>query len=193
MLRRIPLDSGWQFKQSTALADGCASEFLPVGQFPTVSHLDLLHHGLIPDPYLDLNELDCLWVNDADWTYRTSSVGPIKVGRAEHVWLVFEGLDTVVDVYLDNEHILFANNMHIPYRVDVTKLLADRDEPSCLELRFKNAPAYARSEQKRMALQGKAAHVYKRYAGKEERFFIRKAQYHWGEVVKRPSKSVLVN
>jgi beta-mannosidase len=65
-LTRIPLDNGWQFKQSTDLNNGTAKDWLPVGQFPTVAHIDLLHHGLIKDPYIDTNELDSLWVNDAD-------------------------------------------------------------------------------------------------------------------------------
>lgn len=70
-LSRKALDKGWQFKQATSLNNGTASEFLPVAQFPTVSYIDLLHHKLIPDPYVDMNELDTLWVNDANWTYQT--------------------------------------------------------------------------------------------------------------------------
>ena len=60
-LKRSPLNTGWHFKQTTSLGDGAASSFLPVSQFPTVAHIDLLHHGLIKDPYIDCNELDTLW------------------------------------------------------------------------------------------------------------------------------------
>jgi beta-mannosidase len=60
-LTKIPLNKGWQFKQTTSLNNGTASEFLAVSQFPTVAHIDLLHHGLIKDPYVDCNELEALW------------------------------------------------------------------------------------------------------------------------------------
>lgn len=75
-VKRVSLDKGWEFKQATDLNNGTAKDYLPVSQFPTVAHLDLLHHKLIPDPYIDTNELDVLWVNDADWTYRTSFPSP---------------------------------------------------------------------------------------------------------------------
>jgi beta-mannosidase len=70
-LKRSAVNRGWEFKQSSSLNNGTASSWLPISQFPTVAHIDLLHHKLIPDPYIDMNELNTLWVNDADWTYRT--------------------------------------------------------------------------------------------------------------------------
>ena len=69
--KRIALDKNWKFKQATSLNNSTATEFHSVAQFPTVSHIDLLHHGFIKDPYIDMNELESLWVNDADWTYQT--------------------------------------------------------------------------------------------------------------------------
>lgn len=86
-LEKVLLNKGWEFKQATTLNNSTASEFLPVAQFPTVAHLDLLHHGLIKDPYIDMNELESLWVNDADWTYRTTFPSPkIREGKqaSEH-------------------------------------------------------------------------------------------------------------
>src|SRR5687767_14975496 len=119
MVRRIDIEQGWEFKQASSLNNGTASTYLPVGQFPTVAHIDLLFQKLIPDPYIDINELKCLWVNDADWTYRTQKIDPVDIGPSERAILVFEGLDTIVDVYLNDIHILFSNNMHITHRIDV--------------------------------------------------------------------------
>ena len=36
---------------------------------PGCVHTDLMAAGLIPDPYLDLNETLTAWVSQADWTY----------------------------------------------------------------------------------------------------------------------------
>ncbi|CAJ0553188.1 Ff.00g117000.m01.CDS01 [Fusarium sp. VM40] len=179
MVRRIGIEQGWEFKQASSLNNGTAATYLPVGQFPTVAHIDLLFHKLIPDPYIDINELKCLWVNDADWTYRTQKIDPVDVGPSERVILVFEGLDTVVDVYLNDEHILYSNNMHITHRVDVTEALRGRTDYSVLELRFKAAPAYARSERERIGYKTTKTGRGVNFGG-SERLFVRKAQYHWG-------------
>lgn len=52
--------------KGTMFGDGAAQDHLPVSQFPTVSYLDLVHHSLIPDPYVDQNEVQTLWFNYAD-------------------------------------------------------------------------------------------------------------------------------
>lgn len=179
MVRRIGIEQGWEFKQASSLNNGTASTYLPVAQFPTVAHIDLLSHKLIPDPYIDINELKCLWVNDADWTYRTQKIGPVDIRPSERAILVFEGLDTVVDVYLNDEHILFSNNMHIAHRIDVTETLRGRTDYSVLELRFKAAPAYARSERERIGYKTTKTGRGVNFGG-SERLFVRKAQYHWG-------------
>ncbi|KAF4445547.1 hypothetical protein F53441_10726 [Fusarium austroafricanum] len=179
MLRTTQLNQGWKFKQSSSLNNSTASSYLPVAQFPTVAHIDLLHHELIPDPYIDINELKCLWVNDADWTYRTEEIPPVTLKPSERAVLVFEGLDTVVDVYLNDSHILFSNNMHISHRIDVTDALRGRKDSSVLELRFRAAPAYGRSERERIGYKTLKTGRGVNFGG-SERLFIRKSQYHWG-------------
>lgn len=177
MVHKIELNEGWKFKQASSLNNGTASSsYLPVAHFPTVSFIDLLHHKLIPDPYLDNNELDCLWVNDADWTYRNESIGPVSLQPGEKAVLVFEGLDTVVDVYLNDKHILFSKDMHISHRVDVTDVLRNKKDKSTLELRFRNAPEFSRQERQRIGYKKTPLPIS--YGG-SERLFLRKAQYHW--------------
>ncbi|KAH8807308.1 glycoside hydrolase family 2 protein [Xylogone sp. PMI_703] len=177
MRRRIEIDQGWEFKQTTALGDGAAKDFLPVSQFPTVSYLDLLHYKLIPDPYLDQNELKTLWVNHADWTYRTSQLGPLTIKPHEKAVLVFEGLDTAVEVFLDGKHILSSKNMHVWHRVDITSFFEQGKLPqSTLELRFTSATTFSKKERERIGYK----HDENMKFGNDERLFLRKAQYHWG-------------
>ncbi len=176
-LQRIPINKNWEFKQETKLGNGAASSYLPVAQFPTVAHIDLLHHGLIPDPYIDTNELACLWVNDADWTYRTVLPAielPSLASRAE---LIFDGLDTIVSIFLNGKLILESNNMHLSHRVDVTAVLAANKSDNILELKFQNAPAFAKKEMARIGYRANATDIH---FGGPERLFVRKAQYHWG-------------
>ena len=41
-------------------------------QVPGTSHTALLDAGLIPDPYLDLNETALAWMHLVDWRYETT-------------------------------------------------------------------------------------------------------------------------
>lgn len=65
--------------------------------------------------------------------------------------------------------------MHISHRVDITSLLSDGD--NVLELKFKNAPEFAKKEMARIGYKGNGTDVH---FGGPERLFVRKAQYHWG-------------
>lgn len=66
--------------------------------------------------------------------------------------------------------------MHISHRVDITSILQSGEE-NVLELRFKNAPEYAKKEMERIGYKGNGTDVH---FGGPERLFVRKAQYHWG-------------
>jgi beta-mannosidase len=71
-LPRLPISTGWYFKN----AKGSDDTILPVSQFPTTIHQDLLHHGKIVDPFLDSNEPQVQWVGEEAWTYRTTFSKP---------------------------------------------------------------------------------------------------------------------
>lgn len=175
---RIPINKNWHFKQETTLNNHTAKEFLPVSQFPTVAHIDLLHHGLIKDPYIDTNELDSLWVNDADFIYKTTLPSLSNTTSTDKVHLIFDGLDTIVSVYLNGENILDSTNMHISHQIDITSLVQPASSSeNVLELRFKNAPEFAKNEMKRIDYRGDPKKIS---FGGPERLFVRKAQYHWG-------------
>ncbi|SEG70033.1 beta-mannosidase [Actinacidiphila yanglinensis] len=116
-------------KDITPVADGWELRVPDHGsvpaQVPGCVHTDLLAAGLIPDPYLDLNEAEVAWVGRADWTYRTV-LGPLDgPGEAGHerADLVFDGLDTVAEIRLGDRVLGATRNMHRGYRFDVTGLL----------------------------------------------------------------------
>jgi beta-mannosidase len=102
-------------------------------------HTDLLAAGLIPDPYLDDNELALAWIGRTDWSYQTT----IQWDPAEEQWtdLVCAGLDTVATVTLNGVTLGSTANMHRGYRFDVTSAL--RAGANTLEVRFDSAYRYA--------------------------------------------------
>jgi beta-mannosidase len=147
-LQKTLLNKGWHFRQTTFLTNSNASFFFLVSQFPTVAHTNLLYHKLIPDPYLDTNELDTLWLNDADWTYQTHSVSAVSFPNSStSAVLIVDGLETIFSVYLSEQSMLESVNTYIAHRVDVKTLPRSQGEKeSVLDLRFQDAPEYAKEE-----------------------------------------------
>ncbi|WP_435599278.1 glycoside hydrolase family 2 protein [Streptomyces anulatus] len=135
----IPLTEGWTLRHG--------QDRLPA-EVPGCVHTDLLAAGVIPDPFLALNETEVAWVGRRSWTYATD----VSHGsRHERTDLVFDGLDTAARIVLDGREVGATRNMHRTYRFDVTGLAGT------LEVRF--ASAYAEAEAVR-AITGDRPNVY---------------------------------
>jgi beta-mannosidase len=167
--RVIPIDKGWVFRQT----DNKNSQFLPVAQFPTNVHLDLMHHGIIPDPFVGKNENDVQWVGEKAWVYRTTFATP-TLKEGEKAVLAFEGLDTYATVLLNGEVMLKTENMFVPERVDVTRHLQDRTEENHLEITFESAFLIGMKMKERHP-----EHYWGCWNGNPSRLAVRKAQYHY--------------
>ncbi|KAH8682052.1 glycoside hydrolase superfamily [Xylariales sp. PMI_506] len=165
----IPISKNWTFKQ----ADKTGSEYLPVAQFPTQIHLDLLAHNLIPDPYIGKNELDVQWIGEAAWSYRTTFTAPALQQSSKAV-LAFDGLDTFATVVLNGHKILETENMFIPERVDVTDYLK-KGEINELVITFESA--YLKGWK---LVEQHSTHKWGCWNGDSSRLAVRKSQYHWG-------------
>ncbi|MFD8410113.1 glycoside hydrolase family 2 protein [Streptomyces anulatus] len=134
-----PLTEGWTLRHG--------QDRLPA-EVPGCVHTDLLAAGVIPDPFLALNETEVAWVGRRSWTYATD----VSHGsRHERTDLVFDGLDTAARIVLDGREVGATRNMHRTYRFDVTGLAGT------LEVRF--ASAYAEAEAVR-AITGDRPNVY---------------------------------
>src|SRR5579872_2722202 len=116
------LDTGWQFRAVGTTDKPDIQEWHPA-QVPGVVHTDLLRNNLIPDPFDRDNEFRLQWIGLTDWEYQTTfQVNSATLGHS-HVDLVFEGLDTFADVYLNEQAILQADNMFRSWRIPTKALL----------------------------------------------------------------------
>jgi len=113
----ISLNSGWEFRQRTS--DDKVQTLWRPATAPGMVHTDLLKNSLIPDPNYANNESKLQWIENSDWEYRRSLEINHDLLNRGHLDLVFEGLDTSADVYLNGTLILSANNMFLEWRVDV--------------------------------------------------------------------------
>lgn len=171
MTRRTvtPLNEGWHFKQTSQ----DASEYLPVAQFPTNVHLDLMHHKLIPDPNMGKNEQEVQWVGETSWTYKTTFTSPALSDGAKAV-LVFDGLDTFATVELNGKEVLSTDNMFIQESVDVSKAISGEGKTNDLVIHFDSA--FFRGHE---LVKANPDHKWGCWNGDNSRLPVRKAQYHW--------------
>ena len=91
-------------------------------------HESLLAVGRIADPYRDENESSVRWIEERDWWFRGRFSGPADLTSAERVRLVFHGLDTVAEVWLNGVRLGAHANMFTPAEYDVTAHLTESNE-----------------------------------------------------------------
>jgi beta-mannosidase len=126
---RMPLHSGWQFREAGK------DKWYPA-TVPGSVHTDLLKNKLIDDPFYRNNEQKLQWIGKTDWEYQTTfTVKPELLSR-EHLELVFEGLDTYANVFLNDQHLVDADNMFRTWRVDCKHAL--RLGVNRLRIRFRS-------------------------------------------------------
>lgn len=104
---------------------------------PSVVQTELYEAGLIPHPYSDTVEKQLLWISDTPWQYSLHFDLDEQITCHEKVELIFEGIDTHADVFLNGEKILEADNMFRTWTLDVKDMLQERD--NSLTVKF---PAY---------------------------------------------------
>src|SRR5882724_7589310 len=126
---RIAIATGWQFREvgkdgwRPATVPGCV-------------HTDLLNNKLIDDPFYRDNEQKLQWIGKTDWEYQTTfSVTPEILAR-DNIDLVFEGLDTYANVFLNDQSLLNTDNMFRTWRADCKRLL--RPGANSLRIRFRS-------------------------------------------------------
>ncbi len=164
------LHDGWIFQQTdaTPIPNSKADSWLPA-IVPGQVHLDLQRNGVIPNPFDGMNERGVQWVDDASWAYWNKfEVSDEELADARHV-LVFEGLDTIATVLLNNKEIGATDNMFIAHEFDVTEAL--KAGANTLEVRFASADATG---------EARKAGADEEFSRVPARSFVRKAQYMWG-------------
>ena len=157
-----PVASGWQmgllphdeFKKIPnpvtslkSLVQSSGSALYPA-QVPGCMELDLVNNGVLPDPYIGSNILKLQELEDRHVFYETSF--HLEKQEGCRPILVFEGLDTVCDIYLNGKNLGHTDNMLIPYRFPIQDYVNEGENklflhfyPACVAARnHPSAPGY---------------------------------------------------
>jgi len=172
---RLELNSIWKFSISgkTYRSESVPNEKIRPGNWfvaevPGTIHTDLLNNGLIDEPYYSDNELKLGWIAEHDWIYKAEF--KYFKDSSDDPYLVFEGLDTIVDIFINKSMLGSTNNMFLTYKFKLAGKLKQGD--NIIKVIFHSPLKYAQVQEKKY---GKLP-----VAINSERAYIRKAQYSFG-------------
>ena len=156
------LTTNWVFRQQK-------NQTWYPAKVPGEVHVDLLSNKLIPDPFYRDNEKKVQWVEKVNWEYKTSFDVAVQTLVSNHIHLVFDGLDTYADVYLNGKLILKADNMFRQWSVPIEKIV--KQKGNVLLVKFSAA-------QNKVDSIAKANLPF--FIPDNPRAYVRKAQFHFG-------------
>lgn len=119
-MKKIDLGGEWQLKILGENVYGIAEEWMPA-KVPGSIYATLLELGKMPDPYYRDNELTALKLMENDFVYETKVQITEEMLAGDALLLVFEGIDTLGDVYLNGELLGHVDNMHRTWEYEVSE------------------------------------------------------------------------
>lgn len=163
----ITLSENWQFRQVNSPDWYSAT-------IPGTVHTDLFNAGVIENPFYRDLEDSLQWIEDEDWEYSTVLQVDKETMDKDYTELVFEGLDTYADVYLNDSLIIEANNMFRTWTIPVKPLLKEGENQ--IRIYF-HSPV-----QKAIPMAEASPYRFPSddHYEKPTRVFTRKAAYHYG-------------
>lgn len=129
MKTEISLNSNWKFREFNK------DEWLPAS-VPGCVHTDLLANKKIEDPFYRDNEKSQQWIGKTNWEYETKFTISDGTLKRKNIEIVFQGLDTYAEVFLNDKLVLNADNMFRTWRVDVKNNL--RSGENILRIKFRS-------------------------------------------------------
>jgi len=175
MNKRFFLNNNWKFKITNYPVDQVTIPLKRINKWipaivPGTIHTDLLQAELIEDPFKERNEYKLEWISKSNCVYRTEFDYPGNTDRSSNIKLVFEGIDTVADIYLNTKFLGRSENMFLRYEFNVVQLLNPVN--NILELYFESPVAFSLKSEEKYGQLSAALNSY--------RVHIRKAQYSFG-------------
>ena len=107
-------------------------DFAPYKALECVAPCDmygvLLSHNLIKHPYYGLNEQELTDLSRQDCTFYSEFELSADILSKKHIELLFYGIDTICDIYLNGVLLDSVMNMHRLYEYDIKALAKEKNE-----------------------------------------------------------------
>lgn len=100
----------------------------------------LYENKLIDDPFYGLNEQTYKHLSDNDCTFMSTFELTDDTPKKKHIELLFYGLDTLCDIYVNDTFVSSVRNMHRRYIYDVARIV--KSGANSVRLEFKSPTKY---------------------------------------------------
>ena len=168
------LDRNWKFALHNPSDKLLANEkinihkgFFYKAQVPGTLHTDLMNNDIIEDPFFADNENNLIGIDESDWMYLTEFN---LTQPDEDYQIVFDGLDTISEIILNDKLVGRTDNMFCTYRFDINDFIHEGKNE--LKIIFRSPTIYSKKEEDKYGRLDVALN--------SSRVYIRKAQYSYG-------------
>lgn len=106
-------------------APGLDDRFWIAAAVPGDVHSTLIERRIIDHPYMGHNDAKSRWIERKEWWYRTGFTieTPPDIGGGERLELIFEGLDTYANIFVNGHEVGSAGNMLMSHMFDITRIV----------------------------------------------------------------------
>ena len=178
-MRSISLDGEWQLfpvppthPPITHPRELGSSGIPPIrGTVPGNVELDLLHAGVIPDPFFGTNVLRLKDFELHNWWYSRNFATP-EFQSGDRVVIRFEGVDTFATVWVNGNRAGSCDNMLIAHEFDITSLLRTGQDENELCVLLESPLTRAGSHRYEPSISGLPTNL--------EQAYVRKAPHMYG-------------
>ncbi len=140
-MKKIDLCGVWQLSGAGYRTEGIV---------PGSVYSFLLNAGQIPDPFYRDNELAALTLMDHAFTFSRK----FSYNGTHETLLHCDGLDTLCDIYINDKHVAYTNNMHRIWEFDVTEYLVHGENE--IKLFFQPVDSFIKEKQAQKPIPGMA-------------------------------------
>ncbi|MHC5122433.1 MAG: glycosyl hydrolase 2 galactose-binding domain-containing protein [Planctomycetota bacterium] len=171
----LVLDSTWQFKEfpesARRMRDLDSGHWLDA-TVPSSIYTCLQQAGVISIPELSSDFNEIRWVDEKNWVFRKEFDVPPSLLEKEQIGIIFNGLDTVAHIWLNEKLIGKTENMFIAHQFDIKPYL--KESRNQLTIKFISALHHADRLLHRYGTLGE------HHLRDPRSVYIRKAQYQFG-------------
>ena len=108
----IELNNNWSFKKSTE------KKWLPA-KVPGSVYTDLIAQKIIPNPFYGTNNERLHWIDTSNWEYQHNFTCNDSLFASANIELIFDGIDTYADIYINNNLLHQSNNMFRQWLINI--------------------------------------------------------------------------
>jgi beta-mannosidase len=181
------LNGTWQFRETAtdpiaadAVGTHAGTTDWHPATVPGAVQTDLLANGMIPHPFYRDDEAKLQWIGLANWEYQKTFALTPALMRRQHAELVFRGLDTFAEVFVNGTHVLSADNMFRTWRVDVKPQLHAGQNTVRIEFTSPILKVLPQIEKLKYPLPAMAITPWSKQFGVFTSNYVRKAPYNYG-------------